>query len=197
MLASGGDRVLHPEDMNSKAMGVLVAVAVGATVAIGSSAVAVAMMPGEAAGEVQAVSAIAAPDQTASEGAASHAVLGGPDPVVALPPVPVALDGGAQAKEEPAATPAPKTTTPPVGAGNSNAGGNSGNSNSGSGNSAKDEEKAQKEADKAAEKAAKEAAKEAERQAKEAEKAAKEAQKDAEKADEVKKDKQESGEQAQ
>ena len=187
MHASGGDRVLHHEDMNSKAMGVLVAVAVGATVAIGSSAVAVAMMPGEAAGEVQAVSAIAAPDQTASEGAASHAILGGPAPTVALPPVPLALGGGAQAKEEPAVTPAPKMTTPPVGAGNSNAGGNS----------AKDEEKAQKEADKAAEKAAKEAAKEAERQAKEAEKAAKEAQKDAEKADKVKKDKQESGEQAQ
>jgi hypothetical protein len=102
ILASARHRVLHNEDMRSIALGVLTAVTVGVVAAIGASAAAVAMMPGDSAGEVQTISAIAAPTQSAAVGAATSSVRGGSRPIAAeLPPV-VELQTAPEATTKPA-----------------------------------------------------------------------------------------------
>ncbi|MGE3194012.1 MAG: hypothetical protein AB7K08_11145 [Microbacteriaceae bacterium] len=176
--------------MRSVAVIVLTAMTIGVVAAIGTAAVAVAMLPGESAGEAQPIQAIAVEGQEASAGAALTAVIGGA-PLVANPPKPVAIgDGivtGNDTRPDGAATPAtpadpgqagepatPATPADPAtGNGNSGDNGNSGNagkpdnSNSGPGNNSGNSDKA-----------AKDAAKEAEKQAKEQAKADKEAKKD-------------------
>lgn len=85
--------VLHDEDMRTATLSVLTVVAVGAVTAIGTSAAAVAMIPGDSAGEVQSIPAIAVASQSPAEGAALDAVLDGDGPLIAsLPPV-IALGG--------------------------------------------------------------------------------------------------------
>jgi hypothetical protein len=108
MLGIPGSPVPHDEDMKTKALGALIAVTVGAVMAVGASAAAVAVLPGDTAGEVQNVSAIAVPGQSAADGAATASRSGSPVPA-GLPNVGV-LDRG----PEPTSEPAPVTTESPV-----------------------------------------------------------------------------------
>jgi hypothetical protein len=169
---------------------------VGLVAGVGSSALAVAFVPGNESGSKQSVQAIADAGQDPAEGASSSFVNGIPA-IVTLPPV--ALDGvedqtvpDAEAATEvrtddPSPTPsASETPSEGSGASNSATGSeNSGNGNSGSGDSE------QSAADKAAQKQAKKDQKAAEEKAKKDKKAAEEqAKKDKKAAEEqAKKDK--------
>jgi hypothetical protein len=175
--------------------------AVGVVAAVGVSAAAVAVMPGDNAGEVQVISAIAAPSQDAAEGTVTNAVTGG-EPEVVAPPAPVELgttpdpepgDSGDDAGADPSDSEANPgdDASGDIAASDSESGDDSGsNSGHGPGSSeakdaekaAKDAEKAQKKADKEAKKAAEKAAKDAEKAQKKADRDAKKAAKDAEKA---------------
>jgi hypothetical protein len=195
--------------MRSVAMVLLTAVTVGVVAAIGTAAVAVAMIPGESAGEVQPVSAIAAPTQDASVGAALTAVEG--TPAEASAPQVITLDSAPAAKTSddagsgtgtsehaanvPEETPAAPTAgaanpgngnpTPPAKPGNPGPKPGNGNSGPGDAQAGRNGNSGPGSSDKAAkdaEKAAREAQKAAEKAAKEQEKADKDAQKAADKA---------------
>jgi hypothetical protein len=169
---------------------------VGLVAGVGSSAIAVAVLPGDASGATQLVEAIASPTQDPAEG--SHAWFIESTPVTLTIAKPLVIDGGDSDSDEPAAkvdpanehdpatTPSPSPSASDSGTANGNSGSNSGNSTSPSNSGSTLEDKAKD--DKAKEDKAKKDRKAAEEQAKKA--AEEQAKKDKKAAEEqAKKDK--------
>ena len=145
--------------MRTRSVVIATTLTVGLVAGVGSSALAIAFVPGDSSGVTTGVQAIASPTQDPAEGSIAWFIDG--TPVKVTVPGPFAVDDGGDepdtevapvAEVDPAAEPAPSPSASSSGAVNGNAGngnsgsgnGNSGNGNGNSGQSAEDKAKEDK-----------------------------------------------------